>query len=139
MPKAYWIVRVSVRDQTSRWGSCTAAGVLSYSWRLILGPPHVLDYVAAHEVAGRGEDGRRHGGGPDRSGEDGHDRGAGPPHPGCHPGHRLRRPPRQAPGPRRRRHEGALLSNSATKQPLEGTSAILAMLEGWPGKDTNAH
>ena len=31
--------RVSVRDQVSRWGSCTAAGVLSYSWRLILAPP----------------------------------------------------------------------------------------------------
>jgi predicted metal-dependent hydrolase len=45
------VKRVSVRDQTSRWGSCTAAGVLSYSWRLILAPPHVLDYLAAHEVA----------------------------------------------------------------------------------------
>ena len=33
------VKRVSVRDQTSRWGSCTAAGVLSYSWRLILAPP----------------------------------------------------------------------------------------------------
>jgi predicted metal-dependent hydrolase len=43
--------RVSVRDQVSRWGSCTAAGVLSYSWRLILAPSHVLDYLAAHEVA----------------------------------------------------------------------------------------
>ncbi|MEJ0079344.1 MAG: SprT family zinc-dependent metalloprotease [Alphaproteobacteria bacterium] len=43
--------RVAVRDQTSRWGSCTAAGVLSYSWRLILSPPYVLDYLAAHEVA----------------------------------------------------------------------------------------
>ena len=40
-----------MRDQTSRWGSCTAEGVLSYSWRLILAPPHVLDYLAAHEVA----------------------------------------------------------------------------------------
>lgn len=45
------VKRVSVRDQTSRWGSCTAAGVLSYSWRLILSPPYVLDYLAAHEVA----------------------------------------------------------------------------------------
>ena len=45
------VKRVSVRDQSSRWGSCTAAGVLSYSWRLILAPPHVLDYLAAHEVA----------------------------------------------------------------------------------------
>jgi predicted metal-dependent hydrolase len=45
------IKRLTVRDQTSRWGSCTAEGVLSYSWRLILAPPHVLDYLAAHEVA----------------------------------------------------------------------------------------
>jgi len=43
--------RIAVRDQVSRWGSCTAAGVLSYSWRLILAPPYVLDYLAAHEVA----------------------------------------------------------------------------------------
>lgn len=45
------IARVSIRDQVSRWGSCTSAGVLSYSWRLILAPPQVLDYLAAHEVA----------------------------------------------------------------------------------------
>jgi predicted metal-dependent hydrolase len=45
------VKRVSVRDQTSRWGSCTADGVLSYSWRLILAPPSVLDYLAAHEAA----------------------------------------------------------------------------------------
>jgi predicted metal-dependent hydrolase len=45
------VKRVAVRDQTSRWGSCTADGTLSYSWRLILSPPHVLDYLAAHEVA----------------------------------------------------------------------------------------
>jgi hypothetical protein len=43
--------RVSVRDQSSRWGSCSASGVLSFSWRLILAPPAILDYVAAHEVA----------------------------------------------------------------------------------------
>lgn len=43
--------RLSLRDQTSRWGSCSSKGVLSFSWRLILAPPHVLDYVAAHEVA----------------------------------------------------------------------------------------
>ena len=40
-----------MRDQTSRWGSCSTTGVLSFSWRLILAPPHILDYVAAHEVA----------------------------------------------------------------------------------------
>ena len=45
------IKRVTVRDQASRWGSCTAGGVLSYSWRLILAPAFVLDYLAAHEVA----------------------------------------------------------------------------------------
>jgi len=43
--------RISIRDQRSRWGSCSASGDLSYSWRLILTPSYVLDYVAAHEVA----------------------------------------------------------------------------------------
>ena len=43
--------RVVVRDQKSRWGSCSSAGTLSFSWRLILAPPFVLDYLAAHEVA----------------------------------------------------------------------------------------
>ena len=45
------VVRVSVRDTSSRWGSCSASGALSFSWRLILAPPHVLDYLAAHEAA----------------------------------------------------------------------------------------
>lgn len=45
------VARVSVRDTTSRWGSCSASGRLSYSWRLVLAPPFVLDYLAAHEVA----------------------------------------------------------------------------------------
>lgn len=44
------VKRLSVRDQSSRWGSCSSTGVLSFSWRLILAPPHVLDYLAAHEV-----------------------------------------------------------------------------------------
>lgn len=43
--------RIAVRDQSSRWGSCSTTGVLSFSWRLILAPPFVLDYVAAHEIA----------------------------------------------------------------------------------------
>ena len=43
--------RISIRDQSSRWGSCTSAGSLSFSWRLILAPAFVLDYLAAHEVA----------------------------------------------------------------------------------------
>jgi predicted metal-dependent hydrolase len=45
------VTRVSVRDTMSRWGSCNAAGSLAFSWRLILAPERVLDYVVAHEVA----------------------------------------------------------------------------------------
>ncbi len=43
--------RISVRDTRSRWGSCSAAGNLNFSWRLICTPLAVLSYVAAHEVA----------------------------------------------------------------------------------------
>jgi hypothetical protein len=43
--------KVTIRDTTSRWGSCSATGALNFSWRLILAPPFVLDYLAAHEVA----------------------------------------------------------------------------------------
>jgi len=43
--------RLSLRDTRSRWGSCSHQGVLMYSWRLIMAPPAVLDYVAAHEVS----------------------------------------------------------------------------------------
>ena len=42
---------ISVRDTRSRWGSCSSSGKLSFSWRLVLAPPEILDYVAAHEVA----------------------------------------------------------------------------------------
>lgn len=43
--------RIAIRDTRSRWGSCSSRGGLSYSWRLVLAPPEVLQYVAAHEVA----------------------------------------------------------------------------------------
>lgn len=43
--------RITVRDTRSRWGSCTARGELNFSWRLILAPPLVLDYLVAHEMA----------------------------------------------------------------------------------------
>ncbi|MBN9553925.1 MAG: M48 family metallopeptidase [Alphaproteobacteria bacterium] len=43
--------RISVRDTRSRWGSCSQNGSLSFSWRLILAPEFVRDYVVAHEVA----------------------------------------------------------------------------------------
>lgn len=42
---------LALRDTRSRWGSCSPDGRLMYSWRLVLAPPPVLDYVAAHEVA----------------------------------------------------------------------------------------
>jgi hypothetical protein len=42
---------VTLRDTRSRWGSCTAEGRLSFSWRLAMAPAEVLDYVAAHEAA----------------------------------------------------------------------------------------
>lgn len=43
--------RIMLRDTRSRWGSCSATGTLSFSWRLVLAPPEVLDYVVAHEMA----------------------------------------------------------------------------------------
>lgn len=42
---------LTLRDTRSRWGSCSSRGDLMYSWRLVMAPPEVLDYVAAHEVA----------------------------------------------------------------------------------------
>ncbi|MFD1510022.1 M48 family metallopeptidase [Lacimonas salitolerans] len=43
--------RITLRDTRSRWGSCTADAGLMFSWRLVMAPEPVLDYVAAHEVA----------------------------------------------------------------------------------------
>lgn len=43
--------RLTLRDTRSRWGSCSTQGQLMFSWRLIMAPPEVLNYVAAHEVA----------------------------------------------------------------------------------------
>lgn len=42
---------ISIKDTTTRWGSCSSAGNLNFSWRLVCAPPFVLDYVAAHECA----------------------------------------------------------------------------------------
>lgn len=44
------VAAVTIRDPRSRWGSCATSGRLSYSWRLLLTPEVVLDYVVAHEV-----------------------------------------------------------------------------------------
>jgi predicted metal-dependent hydrolase len=42
--------RVQIRDQRSRWGSCSTRGTLSFNWRLVLAPFDVLDYVVVHEL-----------------------------------------------------------------------------------------
>ena len=43
--------KITLRDTISRWGSCSVTGNINYSWRLIMAPIEVLNYVAAHEVA----------------------------------------------------------------------------------------
>ena len=45
------VASIRLGDPKSRWGSCSPDGAIAYSWRLILAPPDVLDYVVAHEVA----------------------------------------------------------------------------------------
>jgi len=45
------VASVSMKDTKSRWGSCSHDGNLSFSWRIVMAPAHVIDYLAAHEVA----------------------------------------------------------------------------------------
>lgn len=42
---------ISMKDTRSRWGSCSYDGNLSFSWRIVMAPENVIDYLAAHEVA----------------------------------------------------------------------------------------
>jgi predicted metal-dependent hydrolase len=43
--------RVAIRDQVSRWGSCSSEASLSFNWRLVMAPPRVLEYIVIHELA----------------------------------------------------------------------------------------
>ncbi len=50
-PREFWPRRIAVRDTTSRWGSCSTTGTMSFSWRLALAPADVMRYVVMHELA----------------------------------------------------------------------------------------
>ena len=52
-PKQYWPKNISLRDTTTRWGSCSSNGNMSFSWRLAFAPYEVMRYVVMHELSHR--------------------------------------------------------------------------------------
>ena len=52
-PREYWPKNIALRDTTSRWGSCSTTGTMSFSWRLAFAPYDVMRYVVMHELAHR--------------------------------------------------------------------------------------
>lgn len=51
VPREFWPKRIAVRDTTSRWGSCSNSGTMSFSWRLAFAPSDIMRYVVMHELA----------------------------------------------------------------------------------------
>ena len=51
VPREFWPKRIALRDTTSRWGSCSSTGTMSFSWRLAFAPVDVMRYVVMHELA----------------------------------------------------------------------------------------
>lgn len=51
VPRDFWPKRIAVRDTSSRWGSCSTSGTMSFSWRLAFAPLDVMRYVVMHELA----------------------------------------------------------------------------------------
>lgn len=51
VPHEFWPRRICLRDTTSRWGSCSTTGTMSFSWRLGLAPYDIMRYVVMHELA----------------------------------------------------------------------------------------
>lgn len=51
VPREFWPRRIALRDTTSRWGSCSSTGTMSFSWRLAFAPYDVMRYVVMHELA----------------------------------------------------------------------------------------
>ncbi len=54
-PREFWPQRIAIRDTTSRWGSCSSSGTMSFSWRLAFAPYDVMRYVVMHELAHKKE------------------------------------------------------------------------------------
>ncbi len=50
-PREFWPKRLAIRDTTSRWGSCSSSGTISFSWRLAFASPEIMRYVIMHELA----------------------------------------------------------------------------------------
>ncbi len=50
-PREFWPARIAIRDTTTRWGSCSTTGTMSFSWRLAFAPSDVMRYVVMHELA----------------------------------------------------------------------------------------